>query len=90
VAARDRDSTVEAIDRLVLDSAHPLQAELQGVRRNLLAADPSIREGIEWNPVSFRNQNDFLATVHLRSAAAPPSGRTGALSALVKAWIRFG
>jgi hypothetical protein len=65
----DRDDRRDEIERLLVGVAHPLQTEIQDVRRVLLAADPSIHEGIKWNSVSFRNQNDFFATIHLRSTS---------------------
>lgn len=44
---------------------HPLKAEIEAVRLEILRADPSIQEGIKWNGPSFRT-TEFFATFHLR------------------------
>jgi hypothetical protein len=44
---------------------HPLKAEIEAVRRVILAADASIQEAIKWNGPSFRT-TEFFATFHLR------------------------
>lgn len=36
---------------------HPLKAEIEALRRVLLAADPAVREGIKWNAPSFRRRS---------------------------------
>jgi hypothetical protein len=58
------------VDAFLVSLAHPLEAELQQVRRLMLGLGPSIREEIKWNSISFRNERDFFATVHLRARAA--------------------
>ena len=45
---------------------HPLQQEILAVRQIILAADPSITEGIKWNVTSFRT-TEYFATFHLRA-----------------------
>jgi hypothetical protein len=48
-------------------SAHPLAKEVEAARRIILAADPAISEGVKWNAPSFRTENEWFATVNLRS-----------------------
>lgn len=55
------------IDDLLAQKAHPLSAEIQTVRELVLGVDASIREEVKWSSVSFRNVNDFFATINLRS-----------------------
>ncbi len=45
---------------------HPLKSEIAEIRRLILAADPSIREGIKWNAPSFRT-DEYFATFNLRT-----------------------
>ena len=45
---------------------HPLKADIETVRKLLLAASPKIAEGVKWNSLSFRH-TDWFATVNLRS-----------------------
>ncbi len=59
--------TAKDLDAFLASKAHPLEAEIHQVRRALLSLGPSIREEIKWNSVSFRNEHDFFATVHLRA-----------------------
>ncbi|MEY2837969.1 MAG: hypothetical protein RJB60_268, partial [Pseudomonadota bacterium] len=47
---------------------HPLKAEVQAIRRTLLAVDPAIAEGVKWNAPSYRT-TDYFATTHLREKA---------------------
>jgi hypothetical protein len=42
---------------------HPLRLEIGEVRRILLDADPSIREGVKWNAPSFRT-TEWFATLN--------------------------
>lgn len=58
-AADDVDAFMAALD-------HPRKADIEALRRLLLAADPGIAEGIKWNAPSFRT-SDYFATVHLRA-----------------------
>ncbi|HEX2617978.1 MAG TPA: DUF1801 domain-containing protein [Flavobacteriales bacterium] len=54
--ADDVDAFMAALD-------HPMKAEIEAVRRAILAADPSITEGIKWSGPSFRT-SDFFATLN--------------------------
>lgn len=45
---------------------HPLKADIETVRKLILAASPKIAEGVKWNSLSFRH-TDWFATVNLRS-----------------------
>ena len=38
---------------------HPMKPVLQAIRKTVLAADPSIREGVKWNAPSFRLEEWF-------------------------------
>lgn len=55
------------VDQFLADKEHPLEEEIQSVRKVILAVDASIREEIKWNSISFCNSHDFFATVNLRS-----------------------
>lgn len=48
---------------------HPLKADIETVRKLILAASPKIAEGVKWNSLSFRH-TDWFATVNLRSRDA--------------------
>ena len=48
---------------------HPLKPALEALRQAILAASPSIAEGIKWNMPSFRT-TDYFATTNL-------TGKTG-------------
>lgn len=50
--------------------SHPLEAEINTLRKLMLGMSPSVREEIKWNSVSFRNANDFFGTVHLRARSS--------------------
>jgi hypothetical protein len=45
---------------------HPHTPAIVAIRECILAADPSIGEGIKWNAPSFRT-TEYFATVHLRT-----------------------
>ena len=49
---------------LALD--HPFKKEIEVLRRLILAAHPSISEGIKWKAPSFRT-TEYFATFHLRA-----------------------
>jgi hypothetical protein len=63
--ARETQATSD-IDAFLGAKSHPLEAEIHQVREVLLGLGPSMGEAIKWNSISFRNENDFFATVHLR------------------------
>lgn len=56
------------IDAFLASKRHPLEGDIQQVRKWITGAHASIREEIKWNSVSFRNEHDFFATVNLRSS----------------------
>lgn len=58
--------TGAAVDALMAGLAHPHKAAIEALRRAILAADPSIAEGVKWNAPSFRT-HEYFATVHLRA-----------------------
>lgn len=60
--------TSAAVDQFMAALDHPFKAELQTLRRAMLAVDPSIAEGIKWNAPSWRT-SEYFATTHLRSKA---------------------
>lgn len=45
---------------------HPAKDAILALREVVLAADPSIAEGIKWNTLSFRTA-EYFATLHLRA-----------------------
>jgi len=45
---------------------HPHKAEIEALRKLMLAVDPSVREGIKWNAPSFRT-TEYFATTNLRA-----------------------
>lgn len=47
--------------------AHPLEKEIEAVRRILLGVSPAIREGIKWKAPSFRTGKEYFATFNMRS-----------------------
>ena len=58
--------TRAAVDEFMAALDHPFKAELEGLRRAILAVDPSIAEGLKWNAPSWRT-SEYFATTHLRS-----------------------
>ena len=58
--------TRAAVDEFMAALDHPFKAELEDLRRAILAVDPSIAEGVKWNAPSWRT-SDYFATTHLRS-----------------------
>lgn len=60
---RPADSEVE---NLLEKLEHPFDSEIRALRAIILAADPSISEGIKWNAPSFRT-TEYFATMHLRA-----------------------
>lgn len=51
-----------------LVAGHPMQTEIDALRRLILAADPAIEEGVKWNAPSYRC-GEWFATFHLRAKA---------------------
>ena len=58
--------TSEAVDAFMAGLVHPHKAAVEAVRRAVLGADGSIREGVKWNAPSFRTA-EYFATVNLRA-----------------------
>ncbi|MBV8036608.1 DUF1801 domain-containing protein [Roseateles sp.] len=60
--------TSQAVDRFMAALDHPFKAEIETLRRAMLAVDPAIAEGIKWNAPSWRT-TEYFATTYLRSQA---------------------
>jgi hypothetical protein len=60
--------TTQAVDEFMHRLDHPFKAEVQAIRRALLAVDPAIAEGVKWNAPSYRT-TDYFATTNLREKA---------------------
>jgi hypothetical protein len=58
--------TRAAVDQFMAALDHPFKAEIETLRRAILAVDPAIAEGVKWNAPSWRT-TDYFATTHLRS-----------------------
>lgn len=58
--------THQAVDQFMATLDHPFKAEIETLRKAVLAVDPSIAEGIKWNSPSWRTTK-YFATTHLRS-----------------------
>ena len=56
----------EDVEAFLAALEHERKPEIKALRRILLAADPSITEGIKWNAPSFRT-GEWFATFHLRA-----------------------
>ena len=56
----------QTVDEFIAALDHPHKAEIIALRQIILAADPSIREGIKWNAPSFYT-TEYFATFHLRA-----------------------
>jgi len=56
----------ETVDEYLHKLKHPLKREIEAVRRIILEAHPTIREGIKWNAPSFYVK-EYFATAGLRS-----------------------
>lgn len=67
-ASHTHDDTTQAVDEFMHRLDHPFKAEVQAIRRTLLAIDPAIAEGVKWNALSFRT-TDYFATTNLRERA---------------------
>lgn len=58
------DST-KAVDEFMRTLDHPFKQAIEDIRATILAADPTIAEGIKWNAPSFRT-SEYFATTNLR------------------------
>ena len=54
------------VDTLLASLNHPCAAEIEAVRRIILATVPGVRESVKWNAPSFAATEHF-ATFHLRA-----------------------
>lgn len=62
-----RGSPVDAdVDAFLASLDHPCKTGIGEMRRQVLAADAGIGEGIKWNAPSFRT-SEWFATTHLRA-----------------------
>ncbi len=52
-----------AVTALLDEHRHPLREAIDALRAIVLAADPTIVEGVKWNTASFRTK-DWFATVN--------------------------
>jgi len=59
------DSTA-AVDEFMAELKHPCRAEIQALRKLIVAVDPSVAEGIKWNSPSYRT-GQYFATTNLRA-----------------------
>lgn len=58
--------TSAAVDAFLATLEHPFKREVELLRALVLAADPSVADGIKWNAPSYRT-TDYFATTHLRA-----------------------
>lgn len=47
---------------------HPMKADVERMRKAILAAAPGVTEQVKWNAPSFRTAKDYLCTFNLRDA----------------------
>ena len=64
--ASPKASGAATVDDFMRALDHPLKAEIDAVRKIIVAASPRIEEGVKWNAPSFR-AGDWFATINLRS-----------------------
>lgn len=67
LAKQEAASKQPDVDEFLAGKRHPLERDIQSIRKVILGVDASIREDIKWNSISFCNDHDFFATVNLRS-----------------------
>ena len=60
------DSAPQNVETFLAALDHPFKPAILAIRQIILAADPSIAEGIKWNAPSFYTSEHF-ATMHLRT-----------------------
>jgi len=58
--------TSDAVNAFMGELAHPSKADIESLRRAILAVDASVAEGIKWNAPSFRT-GEYFATFNLRA-----------------------
>jgi hypothetical protein len=59
-------ATPENVETFLASLDHPFKQEILALRQIILAADPTISEGIKWNVPSFRT-SEYFATMNLRA-----------------------
>ncbi len=64
--ASPKASGAATVDDFMRALDHPLKAEIDAVRKIIVAASPRIEEGVKWNAPSFR-AGEWFATINLRS-----------------------
>jgi hypothetical protein len=64
--AKHSASASENVDAFLASLDHPFKQEILALRQVILAADPSIAEGIKWNAPSYHT-SEYFATFHLRT-----------------------
>ncbi|HYH79134.1 MAG TPA: DUF1801 domain-containing protein [Longimicrobium sp.] len=65
-AETGRPASTADVETFLAALDHPLEREIVALREIILAADPSIGDGIKWNAPSFRT-SEWFATFHLRA-----------------------
>ncbi|APV50413.1 hypothetical protein BWI17_12335 [Betaproteobacteria bacterium GR16-43] len=58
--------TTKAVDALMTSLQHAAKEEIEFLRATILAAHPSIQEGVKWSAPSFRT-TEYFATINLRT-----------------------
>ena len=58
--------TTAAVDQFMAQLEHPFSAEIQALRKLILASGPDVQEGIKWNAPSYRS-TEYFATTNLRA-----------------------
>ncbi|MBC7841490.1 MAG: DUF1801 domain-containing protein [Gemmatimonadaceae bacterium] len=56
----------DAVTAFMATLEHPRKSEIEALRQVILAADPSIADGVKWNAPSYRT-TEYFATTHLRA-----------------------
>ena len=64
-STRRHQSTDESVETFLATLDHPSRQEILVLRQIILAADPTIAEGIKWKVPSFHT-SDYFATMNLR------------------------
>lgn len=68
MASKRQPTAQPTVDAFLAALDHPYKAEILQLRQLILAADPTIREGIKWHAPSFYT-TEYFATFHLRAKA---------------------
>lgn len=65
--AKGNGSEPQGVDEFLASLDHPLWSAIVALRKAIVAAHPSITDGVKWNAPSFRT-TEYFATFHLRSS----------------------